>query len=240
MLALLLLHANDVISTDAMITWLWSEQPPPTARHTIETYVSRLRKVLAVGGDECSIETTPGGYVLRIDPDDLDLQRFERLFEEGSQALAAGDVDQAVEKLDAALALWRGDPLSDPAFEPLAQFVGIYDEMRLAAVEARLEAGLLRGEQATLIGGLQYFVERHPEREKALRLLMLALYREGRQEEALLAFRRARSRLVDELGIEPSREIRDLQAAILRQDPALDASVPGSADPVPLRTGSPF
>lgn len=221
-LALLLLFTNEVISTDTMITWLWGEEPPPTARHTVETYVSRLRKALATGGDECSIETTAGGYLLRIDPGSLDLRRFEWLCEEGRAALAAGEADRAAEKLDAALALWRGDSMTDPAFEPLAQLVAIHSEERLAATEARFEAGLLRGEQATLIGDLQYFVERHPEREKALSLLMHALYRDGRQQEALDVYRQARSRCIDELGIEPSRELRNLQEAILRQDPTLD------------------
>lgn len=229
-LALLLLFTNEVISTDEMIAWLWGEEPPPTARHTIETYVSRLRKVLGATDDECSLESSPGGYVLRIDPDALDLRRFERLFEEGRAALAAGQADHAVERFDASLGLWRGDPMADPAFEPLAQLVAIYSEERLAATEARFEAGLLRGEHATLIGGLQYFVERHPEREKALSMLMLALYRDDRQKEALDVFRQARSRLVDELGIEPSHELQNLHKAILRQDPTLDAPASAALD----------
>jgi len=238
-LALLLFFANEVISTDAMIAWLWGEQPPPTARHTIETYVSRLRKTLAVAKGECSIESTPGGYVFRIHPDDLDLRQFERLFEEGRTALAAGKAEDAARKLDAALALWRGDPMADPALEPLAQLVAIHSEEGLAATEARYEVGLLRGEQSTLIGGLQYFVERHPEREKALTLLLLALYREGRQQEALDAYQQARLRLLNQLGIEPGRELRDLQRAILCQDPRLDLPTTRASSGRPVLRGSP-
>lgn len=221
-LAVLLLYTNEVVSTEGLITWLWGEQPPETARHTVEVYISRLRKTLAVGGDECSLDTTPGGYVLRIEPESLDLRVFDRLVAEGRSALAAGDVDRAVDRLDAALALWRGEPMTDPAFEPLEQLVAIYDEEGLAATETRLEAGLMRGDQASLIGRLRYLVERHPEREKTLSLLMLALYRDGRQKEALEAYALARAWLRDELGIEPGHELRDLQGAILRQDPRLD------------------
>ena len=224
LLAILLLRANEVVSSDALIDGLWGERAPPTAAHTLQVYVSRLRGVLRQGGvDDDVLVTRPPGYMLRVGFGGLDLARFEQLAEDGRRALAAGSFARAVEKLRDALALWRGPPLSDLAYEPFAQLeVERLEERRLAVVEDRVEAELELGRQAALIPELEALVAQHPLRERLRAQLMLALYRSGRQADALATYRDARDHLVGELGLEPGKELRALEQAMLEQDEALE------------------
>jgi DNA-binding SARP family transcriptional activator len=224
-LALLLLHANEVVSADRLIDALWGASPPLTARKTIQVYVSRLRA--ALGGDR--LVTRPGGYVLYVETDELDLARFEQLVAEASRA----PPETAAAKLSEALELWRGPALADLAYEQFAQAeVARLEELRLAAIEQRIDADLERGRHAELVAELEMHVARHPLREHLRYQLMLALYRSDRQAEALGEYRRAREELSEELGLEPSGSLRQLEAAILRQDPELAAAgVPPAASP---------
>jgi DNA-binding SARP family transcriptional activator len=219
LLALLLLNANELVPTDRLVDELWGDRPPKTAVKTVQVYVSRLRKVL---GTE-TIVTSPPGYLLRVDPESIDLHRFERLAGEGRQALAVGDAAEASRLLRDALALWHGAPLADFAYEPFAQTeVARLEELRVAAIEDRIEADLRCGRAAELIGELQALAARHPLRERPRAQLMLALYRSARQAEALDVFRDTRTTLVEELGIEPSQELQRLERAVLNQDPSLE------------------
>jgi DNA-binding SARP family transcriptional activator len=226
LLAVLLLHANEVVSSDRLIDLLWGEDPPGTAAKALQVHVSQLRKGLesANGGDsERALKTRPPGYVLEIDPEQLDLNRFERLAAEGRRALKRGDPDEAAEKLDAALALWRGPALADFAYADFAQAeTSRIEELRLAALEDRIQADLERGRHGEAIGELERLIAANPLQERPRRQLMLALYRSGRQAEALEAYQDARRALTEELGIEPGKELKQLQAAILAQDPDLD------------------
>ena len=204
-LAVLALNANQAVSVDRIVETLWGERPPASARKTIQVYVSQLRKLLG----KARIETKGGGYRLRVDSDELDLERFERLRE-------AGDVE-------AALALWRGEPLTDLADHGFARAEAArLDELRLSCIEQRLDRELEAGRHAEHVGELAALVHAHPSRERLRGQLMLALYRSGRQAEALEAYRAARATFMDELGLEPSRGLRDLHQRILQQDPALD------------------
>jgi YVTN family beta-propeller protein len=235
LLAILLLHANEVVSSDRLIEELWGERPPASAAKSLQVYVSRLRHALEdahVNGADGVIVTRGGGYLVRVGPGELDLASFERLLEEGSDALAEGAPGRAQELLREALALWRGPPLAEFAYEPFAQEeIARLDELHLTAVELRIEAGLALGEHARLIGELETLVKRHPFRERLRAQLMLALYRAGRQTEALQAYQRARRTLVDEVGVEPGEQLRELERAILAQDPALDAPAAAIAAP---------
>jgi DNA-binding SARP family transcriptional activator len=226
LLALLLLNANRVVSSDRLIDSLWGASPPLTAGKTIQVYVSRLRKALP---DDRLVTRAPG-YVLYVEPDELDLSHFEQLVAEAQQASPEG----AAQKLREALALWRGPALADLAYEQFAQAeIARLEEMRLAAHEQRIEADLARGGHAELVGELETLVARHPLRERFRYQLMLALYRSDRQAEALEAYRRAREELSEELGLEPGEPLRRLEAAILRQDPEL--ALPDEQHPVPAR-----
>jgi DNA-binding SARP family transcriptional activator len=215
LLAVLLLHANDVVSTERLIDELWGESPPATVGKSIQVYVSRLRKQL---GDRRLVTRHPG-YVLQIDPAELDLARFERLVAEAGTA----DTKGAADKLRQALALWRGSPLADLAYEPFAQApITRLQELRLAALEQRIDADLANGRHAELVGELEALARENPLRERLQGQLMLCLYRSERQAEALEAYQATRRALVDELGIEPGRQLRELHQAILRQDAELD------------------
>jgi len=225
LLAILLLHANEVVSRDRLIDELWGERPPASALHSLEVYVSRLRKTLQSDGGERFLVTRPGGYLLRLEPEQLDLERFERLVEDGRRALAADEWERAAERLGEALALWRGPALGDLAYEPFARAeVERLEEQRLAALEERIEAELARGRHGALIGELEAVSRKHPLRERPHGQLMLALYRSGRQAEALKTYKELRQHLRDNLGLDPSPAMQRLEQAILRQDPALELS----------------
>jgi YVTN family beta-propeller protein len=220
LLALLLVHANHVLSRDRLIDELWGDEPPETAVQSLQVYVSRLRKLLPAD----TLLTRPPGYLLEVEPSELDLQRFERLLAEGREALVQGDAGRASDVLHEALALWRGPALAEFVFEPFAQSeIGRLEDLRLAAVEQRIEADLALGRHSDLIGELEALVAENPHRERLRGELMLALYRSARQAEALEAYQDARRALVDELGIEPSADLQQLERQILTHDKALDA-----------------
>ena len=215
LLAVLLLNANRVVSSDALIDALWEEQAPDTVAKALQVHVSQLRKLLAPG----RLATRSPGYVLQVDDGELDLHRFETLVAHAKESAPA----EASAVLREALALWRGQPLADFAFDRFAQAeIGRLDEMRLEALEERFEAELAIGSQRALIGELESLVAEHPLRERVRGQLMLALYRSGRQAEALETYQDTRTTLVEELGIEPGRELRELHQQILRQDSSLD------------------
>jgi DNA-binding SARP family transcriptional activator len=227
-LAVLLLDAGQVVSRDRLIDALWGEAPPPTAGHTLDAYVSRLRKLL--GDSPGRLLTRAPGYVLRLEPGALDLDRFERLLAAGRVALHERRFAAAADTLREADELWRGPPLADLASEPFAQApVERLVELRLAAIEDRVDAELALGRHGVLASELRELVAEHPWRERLRAQLMLALYRAGRQADALEAFRSGRNLLVEELGLEPGPALRALEQAILTNDPALDAPRPATA-----------
>ena len=195
LLALLLLHGNEVVSADRLIDGLWGESPPPTAAKGLQVYVSQLRKELQNGADRDGdvLVTRANGYVLQLGPDEVDVQRFERSVSAGERALAAGEPDRAAQRLRQGLALWRGPPLADFTYEPFAQQeIARLDELRLVALEQRIDADLALGRHAQVVGELEALVREHPLRERIRGQLMLALYRCGRQAEALEAYRDGR------------------------------------------------
>jgi DNA-binding SARP family transcriptional activator len=218
LLAALLLSSNRVVSVDRLIDDLWGDQPPETATKALQGYVSQLRKVL--GPDR--LLTKPPGYSIRVEEGELDLERFERLLIEGRELLAAGDSKAAAERLAEALELWHGAPLAEFS-EPFARDAGArLEDARLAALEERIEADLALGRHARLIPELEELVAREPLQERLRAQLMLALYRSGRQADALELYRRTRETLSDELGIEPSLELQELERRMLQHDPALE------------------
>ncbi|HEY7602841.1 MAG TPA: AfsR/SARP family transcriptional regulator [Gaiellaceae bacterium] len=217
LLALLLLRANQVVPADVLIDELWPGESTEPGGAALQATVSRLRKALGDGAAQLS--TVAPGYRLQVTGDELDVHRFELLVEE-----AAGvDAATAAQRLREALALWRGPPLADMAYEPFAQAaIGRLDELRLLALERRVEADLELGRHAQLVPELEALVAEHPLREGMRGHLMLALYRTGRQADALEQFKSARRTLVDELGIEPGPALQELERGILRQDASLD------------------
>ena len=218
LLAVLLVHANEVVSTERLIDELWAEHVPRTARKSVQVRVAGLRRPLGRAG----VVTHSGGYQLRVDRDRFDLYRFEDLVLEGRRALATEDFSTAAKTLREALSLWRGPPLVEFAHESFARpTIMRLEELRVAALELRIEADLALGLEAQLIAELEALVQVHPVRERLRGLLMLALYRNGRQAEALELYRRAREVLANELGIEPGTALRELHRAILRQDGSL-------------------
>jgi DNA-binding SARP family transcriptional activator len=230
LLAMLLLHANQVVSRDRLIDALWGAHPPLTCNKSVQVYVSRLRK--AIGDDR--LVTQPPGYLLYVEASEFDLAHFERLVGEARGA----SPEQAAAKLRESLELWRGPPLSDLGYEQFAQAdIARLEELRLAALEQRIEADLALSRNSELVGELEALVAEYPLRERFRHHLMLALYRCSRQAEALDAYRAARRKLSDELGLEPSESLRRLEEAILRQDPDLDSVAaslsPGSANGAP-------
>lgn len=226
LLATLLLEAGDQVTRDRLIDALWGEDPPDTARNTLQVYVSQLRKLLPDG----LLETSAGGYRLAVDRSSVDVFEFVELAQAGRSALTIGDANGAAETLRTALALWRGPALADLAWEPFAQAeVARLEELRLAALEDRIDADLALGRHGQLVGELERLVAEHPLRERVRGQLMLALYRSGRQADALAVYQRARRALVDELGIEPGESLRKLERAILAQDPSLNAPAAGSS-----------
>ena len=216
LLALLLLHRNEALSVDRIVDALWGAAPPPTASKIVQVYVSGLRKAL---GDS-RLATQRPGYRLRVEPGELDVDRVEELVREAREA----EPKRAAQLLRSALALWRGQPLADLAYESFAQLeIARLEELRLTVLEERIEVELALGRQADLVHELEALVAQHPLRERLRGQLMLALYRCGRQAEALEAYQAARRALTDELGLEPARQLQELERAILTQDPALDA-----------------
>jgi DNA-binding SARP family transcriptional activator len=223
LLALLLLHPNETLTTDRLINELFGEQASATAAKTLQVYISRLRKALAAGArDGGEVVTRERGYELRLDPDHLDAHRFERLVDEGRSDLAAGRPERAASTLADALALWRGAALAELAYEPFAEReVARLDDLRIAAMERQIEAKLALGEHAEVISQLESLIADYPYREGLRAQLMLALYRCDRQADALQAYQEARRRLVEDLGIEPGERLRELERAVLAQDPTL-------------------
>jgi DNA-binding SARP family transcriptional activator/ABC-type oligopeptide transport system substrate-binding subunit/outer membrane protein assembly factor BamB len=220
-LAILLLHANRVVSADAIAAGLWGERPPASAANTVQGYISRLRKLLA-SGDGDLIERSPPGYVLRVEPKRVDTLHFGRLVRDAAQAHASGKLERAAGLLREALALWRGPALADVEFNSFVELERRrLEELRLAALEERAEIDLALGRHADLIAELELLVGEHPFREGFRRQLMVALYRCGRQAEALQVYQQARQTLVEELGLEPGQSLRELEQAILRQDASL-------------------
>ncbi len=217
LLAVLLLSVNEVVSADRLIEELWGEEVPESGRAALQVRVSQLRK--ALGGARGRIATRAPGYMLRADRDELDLYCFERLVSEADGAEPA----EAAAKLREALGLWRGAPLDDLSYASFAQpAIRRLEELRLTALEKRIEADLELGRQVDLVGELETLVEEHPLREHLHAQLMLALYRCGRQADALTAYQNARRVLVEQLAIEPSAPLRQLEQAILRQEASLD------------------
>jgi class 3 adenylate cyclase/DNA-binding SARP family transcriptional activator len=223
-LVLLVLRAGELLATERIVDELWGDTPPPSATKTVQVYVSQLRKTL--GRDV--VETRGSAYVLHAD--DVDARRFERLLDEGRRLLPT-DAAGAERVLAEALALWRGSPLADVAYERFAAGeIARLEELRLVAREGRLKARLALGAHAQAVPELEALVREQPLRESLRRLLMLALYRSGRQADALAAYQDARVSLVDELGLEPGPALQQLEQAILRQDPALE--LPRAEPPV--------
>jgi DNA-binding SARP family transcriptional activator len=223
LLGLLLIHAGEVLSTDRIVDALWGETPPRTATTSLWNLVAQLRKVLPPD----VLVTKQPGYLLRLEGHELDLERFDRLV-----AQARGqDAGSRSRLLREALAIWRGPPLADLAFETFAQGdIQRLEELRLDALEERIDADLQQGAGQELVGELEGIVVAHPLRERPRGQLMLALYRSGRQAEALQAYLDARRTLVDELGIEPSPVLQRLYRSILRQEVTLDRAPPQAAD----------
>lgn len=226
LLAILLIHANRPVSTDTIIDLLWGEQPPPSAAKVVQVYVSQLRKALdkisADGSARRCIVTTPGGYVVELEPDQLDSARFEQLVARGRRAQDSGDAQLARDLLAEALDLWRGPALADFEFESFAaNEIARLEDKRLSTVEARIEADLALGRHAEVTGEIESLLASNPARESLARLSMLALYRSGRTADALECFHRVRTYLDEELGLEPSVELRELHQRILEQDEGL-------------------
>jgi DNA-binding SARP family transcriptional activator len=240
LLARLLLDANRTVAVDRLVDDLWGDDPPTSALKMVQIHVSRLRKLLPAG----MLVTRAPGYAVQIEPEALDVVRFERIREQGRAALARGCAAEAADRLREALALWRGPALAE-FDEPFAAIEARrLEELRLACLEDRIEADLVLGLHDLLIGELAALVAHHPLRERPRRQLMLALYRSGRHAEALADYRQLRQMLSTELGIEPSPALRELERRMLQQDPTLDVATverqlrPGAPAPWPMRAAS--
>ena len=223
LLALLLLHANRPLSTDRLVEELWPDQQPEHAAKTLQVYVSRLRKT--IGAER--LKTTTAGYAIEVAPEELDTSRFEQLSADGRAALEAGDPVRALSRLREALELWRGPALADFRFESFAQSeIRRLEELHAAARADLIEARMTRGEANGVTAELEKLIAESPLWERPRRQLMLALYRNGRQADALELYRATRNLLAEELGIEPGPELQELQRAILNHDPALQGPTP--------------
>jgi len=227
LLSILALHLNEAVSTDSLIEGLWGSDPPPTAPKMLQVQISRLRRSLEPVD---VLLTRAPGYLLQVAPEQVDLHRFE-VRVAAARRIAPTEPDRAADELRDALGLWRGAPLSDVAGEPFTTWaIPRLEELRLAVIEERIDLDLRAGRHQQLVGELRNLVDRHPFRERFAGQLMLALYRTGRQADALEVFHRLRRRLADELGIEPGTDLQRLQRDVLQQDPGLDA--PAHAEPV--------
>jgi class 3 adenylate cyclase/DNA-binding SARP family transcriptional activator/tetratricopeptide (TPR) repeat protein len=235
LLAVLLVHAGEAVSSDRLVEELWGEDEGGGAAHALQTAVSRLRRVLGEEGSRL-VARAPG-YVLQVQPGELDAHRFEGLRAEGLLALSGGDGAKGSRLLGEALELWQGPALAEFSYQPFAQAeIARLEELRLATVEDRIEADLATGRHAEVTGELRSLIAEHPFRERLRAQLVLALYRSGRQAEALEEYRVARDTLVEELGIEPGPALQDLEARVLRQDPGL---LPPGAVPLPTQAAVP-
>ena len=231
-LALLALQPNATVPTDRLIDDLWGDQPPASARAVLQTYVAGLRKGL--DGTGLEVETRGPGYALAIDPLAVDTERFQRLVTAARKQAAAGERAVAAAALREALGLWRGRALEDFGSEPgLEDAAERLEALCIAATEERIEAELDAGSSAALVVELEALVAEHPYRERLRGQLMRALYLDGRQGEALEAYRAARTTLADDLGVEPGPELRRLERAILEHDPELAPRGPPSDGPGP-------
>ena len=220
LLALLVLHRGEAVSNDRLVEALWDGRPPPTASKNVQIYVSQVRKVLGEG----VIETRGNGYAATLDPSQVDTERFGKLVERGSKLLAEGNHVGAAATLSEALALWRGPALADFAYADFAQrAIARLEEVRLGALEDRIDADLALGRHSQVVPELESLVRDNPLRERLREQLMLALYRNKRQADALDVYHDARRRFLEELGLEPGRSLQTLQQRILRQDDTLEA-----------------
>jgi DNA-binding SARP family transcriptional activator len=235
LLAILLLHRGEVVPAERLVDDLYGADPPPTAAKSLQAHVSRLRR--ALGGDG-RVRTRGGGYALETDRGEVDADRFSELLDRGRHALAYDRPEEAAESLAAALELWRGAPLADLAYEEFAQpEIGRLEELRLGCVEDRLDAELALGRHTEAVGELERLVRDFPLRERLRGQLMLALYRGGRQAEALQVYQEGRRLLADELGLDPGRALQELERAILNQDPRLDLRGGEPTDGMSARPG---
>ena len=222
LLGLLLLHANEVVPADRLIDELWGPQPPETASKALQGYVSQLRKLLGQG----VLLTEPSGYVLRVDADRIDVRRFESLVEAAASSEPAG----AAAKLKEALALRTGPPLTDFSYDDFARGeITRLEELELAAREAQIDADLRIGRHASVVGELEALIVANPLRERLRAQLMTALYRSGRQADALQAYSDARRLLVEELGLEPGEELQDRKSTRLNSSHIQKSRMPSSA-----------
>jgi DNA-binding SARP family transcriptional activator/tetratricopeptide (TPR) repeat protein len=228
----LMLHANEVVPSEQLLVDLWGEDSPPGAVNALQAAISRMRRALPPG----RLITKAPGYALRIFPEELDVSQFEQLVSEGREALAAGVPAQAARTLSQALSLWQGPALADFRYEPFAQAeIARLEELRLTCLEERIEADLALGSASVLIAELRQLVSEHPVRERFRGQLMLALYRDGRQTEALEVYREFRSVLQEELGLDTTPLLRKLEAAILRHDPMLSPASTTTVAPLARR-----
>lgn len=238
-LALLLLAPNQVVSAERLVEDLWGGRPPEGAVKALRVFVSRLRGALRAAGGPELLHTRGPGYLIEVAPEDLDVARFEAAVGRAREATEAGDAAAAAEELRAGLALWRGPVLADLGDAPLARGeIGRLEELRASAVERRVEADLACGRHADLLAELEAGTAEHPLRERLWAARMLALYRCGRQAEALAAYGAVRALLADELGLDPGVELKRLESAILRHDPLLEwgpgVGAPSAPEPVVL------
>src|SRR6266705_1157504 len=239
LLAVLALRPGQVVAAERLIDLLWEEASPPAdPANALQALVSRLRRALEAASSGERLASRPSGYLLAVEPDQVDALRFERLRRDGHEALAAGRHVQAAATLREALELWRGQALAEFATEPFAAANATrLEELRLGALEDRIEAELALGAHARLVGELEALATEQPLRERLHALLMRALYAAGRQADALAAYQRVRRALAERAGLDPGPELRRVEKAVLAQDPALTAAPAAPAAPRPARAG---
>ena len=249
LLAMLIVHANEVVSTERLIDAIWAGSPPVSAANTLHGYVSQLRNLLEPDRQTAHpkvLHTRPPGYVLQVERDSIDVWRFEQLAGAGRRALAAGDASHATKVLAEALALWRGEALTEFEYAEFAhETITRLEELRHSTEEDRMEAELMLGHHVEALGDIKALTAAAPLRERRWKQLIVALYRVGHQAEALRAYQALRRTLADELGVDPSPDLKRLEAAVLAQDPTLEHTLsapfaPAGATPTtpaPLPSG---
>lgn len=235
-LAVLLLNANSIVPTDRIIEMVWGDEAPRTAEHSVQIYISELRKTLSNGLSSQLIDTRPPGYVINVPPDSVDTMRFERLVRDGLSAVRSGDPTRGRPKLEEALSTWASEPLADFAYEDFAQgYIRSLSELHSDALETLAAIELDRGDVDDAREIARKAIDADPLREEPRRVMILALYQAGRQAEAVRHFAEYRDLLAEELGIEPSEPMRHLEERILLQDPTLDLQAPSTSDGNPYR-----